>query len=94
MLIDLDDGFIDIRGSEVVNIKRISDGALLTVDEALQEYRAQMNDIIREYNDQISGKHIWDKKFDIQQFENAKYEYEQTLADIDKVFNETLENAT
>ena len=94
MLIDLDDGFIDIRGSEVVNIKRISDGALLTVDEALQEYYTQMNNIIGEYNDQISGKHIWDEKFDIQQLENAKYEYEQTLADIDKVFDETLENAT
>ena len=65
MLIDLDDGFIDIKGSEITNIKRVSDGTLLTINEALSEYQSQLESIQSEYEEKIAGIHIWDGMFDI-----------------------------
>ena len=94
MLIDLDDGFIDIKGSEITNIKRISDGTLLTVNEALLEYQSQLESAQNDYEEKISRMHIWDEMDDIQLLENQKIEYEQSISDITKFFNEMIQDAT
>ena len=94
MLIDLDDGFIDIKGSEITNIKRISDGTLLTVNEALSEYQSQLESAQNSYEEKIARMHIWDEMDDIQLLENQKVEYEQGINDITRFFNEMIQDAT
>ncbi len=94
MLIDLDDGFIDIKGSEITNIKRISDGTLLTVNEALSEYQSQLESAQNSYEEKIARMHIWDEMDDIQLLENQKVEYEQSISDITRFFNEMIQDVT
>lgn len=59
MLIDLDDGYIDIKGSNVLNIKEIETGVLYDVLQVLNLEKKKYTDLIAEYEREKSKKHTW-----------------------------------
>jgi len=59
MLIDLDDGYIDIKGSNVLNIKEIETGALYDILQVLNLEKKKYIDLIAEYEREKSKKHTW-----------------------------------
>ena len=92
MLIDLDDGYIDIKGSNVLNVKEIETGALYDVLQVLNLEKKKYTDLIAEYEREKSKRHTWNDMVSIQKdIDNRIDEYEDFLEDINKtleVFNQ------